>query len=240
MYSSSAERRFGLLAGLTMAADDAVRRIQLRVADFFNLRDDAYIEKLFKKHADQMGVMMTVDSMHNALREVGIHLTQEEACFLFKTLDVDESGGLDLHEFIGALKCPCKVEQWTDSLPLSKLLAHCLSFKDSSDPLREISRLTSDELRASTDAYFENLQTILIQAVHDLKMCFDMMGDANEASSKFRASFKMSSGSVEDFHSGLHGRVGKSFIFMPSMLSISLPWGVRTGYSIHSLRRKIS
>ncbi len=129
---------------------------------------------------------------------------------------MDDNGGLDEKEFTKAVKYPGKVEQWADSLPLSKLLAHCLSFKfkEADDPLREVSRLSSDELRASANAFGEGVETILGDAVGELKRCFAEMDrmaaeSAAAASSKFQT-FKMSSGSVEDFHSGLQGRVGAS------------------------------
>ncbi len=148
------------------------------------------------------------------MREVGIQLTAEEASVLFETFDTDENGGLDLQEFTKAIKYPSKVEQWVDSLPLSKLFAHCLSFKEGYDSLREVSRLSSDELRASMNAYCESLQIILPDAVGQLKKCFAQMDrvaaeSASEAGSKFQT-FKMSSGKVEDFHIGLQGRVGES------------------------------
>mmetsp|Transcript_34092 Transcript_34092/g.71581 ORF Transcript_34092/g.71581 Transcript_34092/m.71581 type:complete len:178 (+) Transcript_34092:241-774(+) len=155
---------------------------------------------------------MTLDTVHNALRELGIHLTAEEAAVSFEISDTDENQGLDLHEFMKAIKYPSKVEQWANTLPLNRLLAHCLSFNDSDDPLREVSRLSSNELRASTNAFCESLQPIIADAVGMLKRCYAEMDGmaaqgAEEASSKFQT-FKMSSGSVKDFHCGLHGRVG--------------------------------
>jgi hypothetical protein len=156
---------------------------------------------------------LTKESTRNALHEIGVQPTAEEAAVLFETYDMDDNGGLDLQEFIKAIKYPGKVEQWANSLPLSKLLAHCLSFKDSDDPLREVSRLSSDELCASVKAYGESLQTILAGALGELKKCYAEMDrmtaeNANEASSKFQTN-KMNSGSVEDFHHGLLGRVGE-------------------------------
>jgi hypothetical protein len=141
-------------------------------------------------------------------------LNAEEISVLFETSDVDENGGLDEQEFTKAVMYPGKVEQWADGLPLSKLLAHCLSstFKEGEDPLREVSRMSSDELRASAKAFGEGVETILGDAVDELRKCYaemDRMAATSSTSSgsKFQT-IKMSSGSVDDFHSGLQGRVG--------------------------------
>ncbi len=190
-------------------------RIQARVEVFFNLRDASYVSELFNKHADSATNLMAADSIRNALREIGVQLTADEAVVVFETFDTDENGGLDLQEFMKAIKYPSKVEQWVETLPLSKLLAQCLSFKEGDDPLREVSSLSSDEVRVSVTAYTESLQTILSDAVGELKKCYAEMDrlakqSANDAGSKFQT-FKMSSGGVEDFHNGLQGRVGASY-----------------------------
>jgi hypothetical protein len=194
--------------------ENLLRRIQAQVSFLFNLRDQSYISKLFNKHANSATNLITADSVRNVMRDIGVQLTTDEAAVLFETFDTDENGGLDLQEFTKAIKHPSKVEQWADTLPLSKLLARCLSFKESDDPLREVSRLSSDELRTSTKAFTEGLQAILSDALSELRKCYAEMDkitdqSTNDASSKFQT-FKMSSGSVEDFHRGLHGRVGAS------------------------------
>ena len=194
--------------------ENLLRKIQAQVSFFLNLRDQSYISDLFNKHANSATNLITADSVRNVMRDIGVQMTADEAAVLFETFDTDENGGLDLQEFTKAIKHPSKVEQWANTLPLSKLLARCLSFKESDDPLREVSRLSSDELRALTKAFTEGLLTILSDSLSELKKCYtemDRMTDlsANDASSKFQT-FKMSSGSVEDFHSGLHGRVGEN------------------------------
>ncbi len=189
------------------------KRIQARIAHFLNSRDDIYIRELFKKHANPQTNLLTVDSMQITLSELGIQLNLEEMASVFEIADTDENGGLDLQEYMKAINYPCKVEQWANSLPLSKLLAHCLSFNEGDEPLKEVSRLSSDEMSAAMTAYCESLQPILAHAVRDLRRCYAEMAAVEEkeslSSSKFQT-FKMSSGSVEDFHSGLHGRVGES------------------------------
>jgi hypothetical protein len=150
--------------------------------------------------------------------ELGIQLTSNEVDFLLDTVDTDESGGLDLKNFIKAINYPSKVQQWTDTLPLSPLLAHCLSFKggeSSNEPLRVVSNLSADELRASTEAYCETLQVILADAVRELRKCFDAMDKLAPSSvendnSKFQT-LKMSAGGVDEFFQELLGRVGKCF-----------------------------
>ncbi len=148
---------------------------------------------------------MTANAMNAALRELGVKLTPDEAAAVFQSADTDENVGLDLQEFIKAINHPSKVQQWVETLPISSLLAHCLSFKggDSSDPLREVSRLS--EIRASIQAYCESAEKILADAVRELKRCQDAM-DVLTASSGGNSKFqtpKMSVGSVEEFYQGL-------------------------------------
>jgi hypothetical protein len=211
---------------------DAARlteQIQARVAHFHDSRNQQHNELVFNKHANQATNLMTVDAMTAALLELGVQLTQDEAAAVFESVDTDENGGLDLQEFTKAINRPSKVQQWIETLPLAPLLAHCLSFKggDSSDPLREVSGLSADELRASTQAYCESAQKVLADALRDLKKCYDAM-DALAASSsangnsKFQTP-KMSAGSVEEFYKGLVGRVGEcrfSGIECPRVLSL--------------------
>ena len=203
----------------TMDTDhDAARlteQIQARVGHFYNIRNQLHNEQIFKKHANQTTNLMSADAMSAALCELGVQLSRDEAAAVFESVDADENGGLDLQEFLMAINHPSKVQQWIETLPLSQLLAHCLSFKaasgDSSDPLREVSRLSADELRASTQAYCEHAQAVLADALHELKRCYDSM-DALAASSAANAKFqtpKMSGGSVEEFYQGLVGRVGE-------------------------------
>jgi hypothetical protein len=178
------------------------------------MRNISHVKQVFEQHKDRHTNLISISALPGALIDLGISLTTEEISVLFETSDTDENGGLDEQEFTKAVKYPGKVEQWADSLPLSKLLAHCLSFrfKEGDDPLREVSRLSSAELRASANAFGESVETILGDAVGELKKCYAEMDrmaaeSASSASSKFQT-FKMSSGSVEDFHSGLQGRVG--------------------------------
>ena len=198
-------------AGLEDGILPITSKIQIRVTLFFNMRNASHVETVFDQHKDMHTHLISISALPGALEDLGIRLTAEEVSVLFDTSDADENGGLDLQDFMRAIKYPGKVEQWADSLPLSRLLAHCLSFKEGDDPLREVSRLSSDELRASANAYGESVQTILADALGELKKCFAEMDRmaASEASSKFQI-FRMSSGSVEDFHSGLHGRVGEN------------------------------
>jgi hypothetical protein len=188
------------------------KQIQARVAHFHLSRNQLHNELIFKKHANQATNLMTVNAMTAALRELGVQLTQDEAAVVFESVDTDENGGLDLQEFTKAINHPSRVQQWIETLPLSPLLAHCLSFKGgvSSDPLREVSRLSADELRASTQAYCDSAQKLLADALQELKRCYDAMDAlaSSAGNSKFQTP-KMSAGSVEEFYQGLVGRVGE-------------------------------
>jgi hypothetical protein len=167
---------------------------------------------VFINYADQDTKRIKFGPFKRSLIELGVRLPSDEIKAVFETADTDESGGLYLAGFTRAIQYPCQVEQWAATLPLSQLLAQCLSFKESSDdPLRKVSRLSADELRASADAFSENLRKILAEALSKLSLCFAEVERSSAVSaghgSKFET-FKMSSGSVADFHKGLLGRVG--------------------------------
>jgi hypothetical protein len=181
---------------------------------FVKMRNVSHVKQVFEQHKDTHTNLISISALPGALLDLGIRLTAEDISVLFEASDTDENGGLDEQGFTKAVKYPCKVEQWADGLPLSKLLAHCLPFKlkEGQDPLREVSRLSSDELRAAAMAFGEGLETMLGDAVGELRKCYAEMdrmaaASADTAGSKFQT-FKMSSGSVDDFHSGLQGRVG--------------------------------
>ena len=61
------------------------QQIHARVADFLNLRDAAFVQNLFMKHANQNNQLMAANSMRNALLELGKQMTAEEADILFET-----------------------------------------------------------------------------------------------------------------------------------------------------------
>ncbi len=201
------------LLRLTGSGDKTSFKIQERVKDFFNQGNDSFVKDVFTRYMDQFKNIIALGVLPDALRDLGIRLTLDEITRLVETSDIDEKGGLNLQEFMKAINYQCKVEQWVASLPLPKLLAHCLDFRDSEDPLREVSRLSTDELNASTEAYCKNLSKILSNALCALKQCYAAMdtiaaGD-DKTGSKFQT-FRMSAGNVGDFHKGLIGRVGES------------------------------
>jgi phage shock protein A len=53
------------------------KNIQGSVAIFFNFREKSYVQELFKRYANQDTNLMTVDTMSDALRELGIQLTRD-------------------------------------------------------------------------------------------------------------------------------------------------------------------
>jgi hypothetical protein len=122
-----------------------------------------------------------------------------------------------LEEFKAALKTPTKLQQWGDTLPLSRILARCLYLKncDSVDPLRGFVKMGKADIVAAVACFSKCLERILFESQSALNKCYDAMDrkaveavGGNGASPKFET-FKMSSGEVADFHKGLLGRVGE-------------------------------
>jgi Ca2+-binding EF-hand superfamily protein len=64
------------------------------VSRFIQFYDKSYVEDLIKKRANLTTKPMTVNTS-DALRELGLQLTRDEADVVFETADTDENGGLN-------------------------------------------------------------------------------------------------------------------------------------------------
>ena len=136
---------------------------------------------------------------------------------LFKETDIDEDGTLDLNEFSRILDRPSKLEQWSNSLPLAKLLSFCLLAADESisaapDPPRIMCGLDLQALDTIVDGFCGGLKRLLHERVKQLKVCYSALdrkaAEDSGANAKFQT-IAMSAGKVGDFHKGLTDRVGE-------------------------------
>ncbi len=162
------------------------------------------------------------DGLHAALLELGVHLDSSKVDVLMLMTDLDENGGLNFTEFKRAVQQQprTELEQWASLLPLAGMLARSLpvSGGPGDQPLRDFSRLADDEIETAVHVFSEGLKQLLSSARASTRQMFDStdkkaleaakdLADGVSASSKFKT-FKMSTGTVEDYHDGLTSRIG--------------------------------
>ncbi len=111
------------------------------------------------------------------------------------------------------------------SLPLASLLMDALprpaKSQEKSIHLRVVSELTADEIRIVANEFSKGLEQMLTDNVRLLKRSFTAMDtkikesledDKKNTASKFSVCMEMKSGTIEDFHRGLVGRIGNLWI----------------------------
>lgn len=109
------------------------------------------------------------------------------------------------------------------SLPLASLLMDALprpaKSQEKSIHLRVVSELTADEIRIVANEFSKGLEQMLTDNVRLLKRSFTAMDtkikesledDKKNTASKFSVCMEMKSGTIEDFHRGLVGRIGSA------------------------------
>jgi hypothetical protein len=166
--------------------------------------------------------LVKTDGLQAALLELGVHLKREKVEELMTLMDLDENGGLDFEEFKRAVQQqpPTELEQWAGMLPLAGMLARSLpvSGGPGDQPLRDFSRLGDDDLDTAVQVFSEGLKLLLSSARASSRQMFDStdkkaleaakdLADGVSAASKFKT-FKMITGTVEDYHNGLTSRIG--------------------------------
>jgi hypothetical protein len=182
--------------------------------------DDDEIERSFELHCVELNLdgklkrFVTPEKFYSALKACGANRSSKDAAILFRSMDIDENGGLDLQEFKRAVATPTKLEQWIASLPIPRLLARCLTSigEGVEDPVREFCQLRGENLNEAVTAFCFDLGNTLAKYQSQLNLSYkEMERRARDGErgvfSKFQIS-KLNCGGIEDFHRGLEGRVG--------------------------------
>ena len=202
----------------TQRNDTDVVLIQNRVECFLRRRRNEDVKSVFEIHADPKTKLISSSKLQNALKEFGILLNVTEAEKLMIAMDTDCNGGLDLQEFTTALnQPPTQVEQFVDTLPLTGMLAACLSEPGSEDPLKALCNIAPDssDLTSRIDAFTLSLRKLLQSELVKLREMVDAMEAekdewAGNAGSKFAAGMVgMNAGTTDEFHRGIQERLGE-------------------------------
>jgi hypothetical protein len=178
---------------------------------FFQQQHVGYIDKIHKKYCG-LKTGLTFDDFRSALHECGVRLSPEDQALVFKRADLDEGGGQRLQEFRTAVRTPTRLEQWVSTLPLTRLLAHCLGLRvgDSEDPLRVLSKLSRGDLKEAVAVCCEGLERILADAQMQLRKSLDAMNEAKADSSARRAvDLRATTGTIDAYFKALGQNPGE-------------------------------
>ena len=206
-----------------------IDRLQKAKAHFFVLQDREHVKTVFRRYIDMNG-KLDESNFKLALQDLGISMDPSYMKH-FQESEVDGGGGLDLIEFERIVNLPSKLEQWSSSLPLAKLLACCLQAADLSaemkiDPVRSVSNLEPKALDLVAEEFCDGVKHLLKEQSSLLKHRYAALDrKANEAydgsSNKFQT-FSMSAGGADNFHNGLTDRVGARMVNPQLFLCIKL------------------
>jgi hypothetical protein len=187
-----------------------------RTEKFFKRLDENHVRTVFKKHSSN-GESLRRDNLEPALIELGICVKGNGLDDLYRLLDLNHDGTLEFEEFQRALACSSEIEQWAASLPFAGLLACCLPpiGGGDGDATRELCAVTPEELAASLDAFATGARHLITERLQDLQAGFDELDRrvrvqecVNAVGGKF-SSAGLEWGTIEDFHKGIQGRIGK-------------------------------
>ncbi len=182
----------------------------------FQRRKDDFICKAFNKYKCDTGGIPK-EALAQALKEIGMALCPDDQKEMLYTQEVGDSGCIKLDEFRLIVTKPGKVGEWASNLHLAKLLADCMPLSSGEDALRTISNLPSAEIKLVVECFGLGLTRLLEEEIGKLKHAYEVMDRSSKAvnsgdvATKFEV-IKMSCGNIEDFLSGLSGRIGDPFL----------------------------
>ena len=212
------------------------RRLSFKVEHGFRRRDPENVKDVFLRNAPEG--FMPRDRVLRALLELDLEIEEDHLESLFVSIFGSDNGNksISFEQFVHFVQSPSKVEQWTNSLGIHKIVADSAAAfigTENDDPLRKISRLGVADIELIVQGCCDVLKRVLADSVRILFESFAAMdlkaaeAGSQAAGSKFQV-VTMSCGKIADFHAGLEGRVGSPpdqlYSNLLRVASISLPW----------------
>ncbi len=132
---------------------------------------------------------------------------------------MDTKQALCFSEFERAVKSSSPLEQLVKTIPLHQVIAAALPRSAEKDPLKIFLALDRNQIELMSNAICDSLKDLLEKHVSELREGY-LKQEAIDSSnaSKFCIS-TMATGSIDDFHKGLAGRVGKKLLTVSYMLT---------------------
>jgi hypothetical protein len=198
---------------------DFLQRLFNQFAELVSMPGDTSLLEGLGNSKSKIKAMLKPTGLQKALLELGVQMDYGQVEKLFASNDLDDKGGLDFEEFKRAVLQPATpLEQWVAMLPINGMLARSFPIRDGpgDQTLRNVSRLGTDGIHATVDAFSAALRRVLLEAQVNLQQMFGRVDDkaaeaamegAVTAVSKFKT-FKMSTGTVKDYVEGISSRVG--------------------------------
>ncbi len=191
-------------------------------------REPVFVREAFNRVAQGCSTI-TQEQFSSLSEELGLAFAADSIADLFRSLDINNDGGLDLEEFKQALLIPSPVEQLIQTLPISRMISDAMPRERGRDVLRLLSESSTEQIRNVCCVLIPYLEATLEDAVRKLKASFQAM-DRSETSSgakKFEVPQALSAGTVGDFFGGLAARVGARTDAQRTRLQ-QMPHGRRT------------
>jgi hypothetical protein len=178
----------------------------------FRKRSDDSVFQVFQKYQDDAVSVIPRHKLKDALEELEINMTNQERAEFVESMDTSGDGVLDFEEFKRAVRYPGPIEQWAKTMNLAQLLSDSIPVQESSDSLKAVSRMSSEDIDQICAAFVHGLKRMLAEHVQALQTSFEAQdsrdAQADNQARKFEI-FSMSCGKIYDFHKGISGRVGE-------------------------------
>jgi hypothetical protein len=186
-------------------------KLKKQVMEGFVRRSIQFVQDTFDSHKDKAKQVILASSLGRALSDLGVHAESTQIEELLKSRGLNDDVGIDFQEFSSLVNMLSPTEEWVGGLPLNQLVSDALPRASCpvKDQLRYLSRITPQQLEISCEIIKESLFEMLQQNLDALKDSFAKLDSqpTAESNSKFQI-FKMSVGTIDDFHEGLSSRVG--------------------------------
>jgi hypothetical protein len=197
-----------------------------KIQSGINRRDDEFLRVFFQNKTASSGTsVLTNQQFTFALEELGINLQEEEIKVLFRMMDVNNDGGMDLDEFKRAVRFPSQIEQLIGTLPIPQVFSDAITEAIGMNSLRQFGQLTPKQIEDVCLAAMPFVTNIIRDAVAKINESFSEKDKSKDCQGarKFEVPPEMSAGTVADFHGGLAERIGNHFILRrPTFCSVLL------------------
>ena len=159
-----------------MQQAELLDKVNAWIANRTRLRDEAFIRQVFEEHKDSSEGLIRIDKLGLVLQK--LRLDEGEPRTDFRTARFNLHYGLNFEEFKEYLKCrPSILEEFAETIPLSRLIADSLSFTLDSEKSKEcemeaikaIASLSSAEIDIAADAMLASLKELLKRHCETLK-----------------------------------------------------------------------
>jgi hypothetical protein len=102
---------------------ESFQAIRAQIDKGFNRRREAFVQQVFDKykHKEPPGIPKS-EKLTPALKDLGVHLSDNEAAELSHALDMDRDGWIDWPEFLHIANRGGKVQQWVRAACVSVCL----------------------------------------------------------------------------------------------------------------------